>query len=458
MHMTILLSLMAAVMAAQGEFLPHWPAPSIVTAAAAALYVVGAATLARLANHVVLARAAQSRPRGPWGALLAAMVHMWLIAGSGAVVAAGYGQWLENIPWGVPHLTLLEAPLVGKVLLLLPMVAALMATWVVNYPCYRRSRMLAMQWTDSPLAIWSLGQYIEYNLRHQLLFILAPVGLILLAGDTLQLTLTAYLPETTVAALTLAASAAVFLVAPTLIVHVWKTVPLPAGPLRTDLETMSRQLRLTYRRLCLWQTGGAIANAAVMGLLRPVRYVLISDAVIERMDRMQVQAVFAHEAGHILNHHIFYTVVFIIASAMLATLGSSALADWLNVSEWISLAFSASVMVAIWVFLMGWISRRFERQCDVLAAWAGACRSDASLAGEAVEVFAQALLKISRLNGHDPAQYNWRHGSIQSRVDYLRDLAAAGGTRRQIDRQVRAIKLAILALAAAAVAMSVLSI
>ncbi|MCE5328604.1 MAG: M48 family metallopeptidase [Planctomycetaceae bacterium] len=449
---------MAAIMAAQGEVLPHWPGPSIFTVAAALLYVVVAALLGRLANHVVLARAAQSRPRGVWGVLLSAVVHVWLIVGSAAVVAAGYGRWIQDIPWGVPHLTLLEAPLAGKLILVLPLVAALLAIWVLNYPCYRRLRMLATRWSDPPLAIWSLGQYIEYNLRHQLLFILAPVSLILLAGDTLQLTLEPYLSADAVAALTLAASAGVFLVAPVLIVHVWKTVPLPAGPLRSDLEAMSRRLRLTYRQLCLWQTGGAIANAAVMGMLRPLRYVLISDAVVERMDPMQVQAVFAHEAGHILNHHIFYTVLFIVASAMLATAGAAAAADQLQVNEWVAQGLAAAAMVAAWALVLGWISRRFERQCDVLAAWAGACRSNGGLAVEAVEVFSQALLEVSRLNGHDPGQYNWRHGSIQSRVDYLRDLAAAGGTRRQIDRQVRAIKLAILALAAAAVAMSLLEV
>ncbi|HAU38600.1 MAG TPA: Zn-dependent protease with chaperone function, partial [Phycisphaerales bacterium] len=67
----------------------------------------------------------------------------------------------------------------------------------------------------------------------------------------------------------------------------------------------------------------------------------------------------------------------------------------------------------------GWVSRRFERQCDVQAAWAmsGAAPGDraAVITPEGAATFAWALQQIARLNGIAPEQFNWRHGSIARR-------------------------------------------
>ena len=53
-----------------------------------------------------------------------------------------------------------------------------------------------------------------------------------------------------------------------------------------------------------------MANAAVIGLLPGWRYVLLSDRLIETMTDAEIEAVFAHELGHIVHNHMAWLVVF----------------------------------------------------------------------------------------------------------------------------------------------------
>jgi Zn-dependent protease with chaperone function len=233
--------------------------------------------------------------------------------------------------------------------------------------------------------------------------------------------------------------------------------------------------------------------------------VLRSDSLLAHADRRQIQAVFAHEAGHMQQHHIFYSVLFTLTVvAWGSLLNAWATTAWPALgSVWQAVTLPA--MAAGWGFGFGWISRRFERQSDVIAAWSAGrstgvppgrrmgvspkqsaprsqdgpneepqteippspeplhgleahathgrdARATLRVAPEGVAIFASALRRVAQLNGISPTAFNWRHGSIEFRVNYLMALAVTGGTRGPIDRQVRRIKLATWAAALAAAA------
>jgi Zn-dependent protease with chaperone function len=187
-----------------------------------------------------------------------------------------------------------------------------------------------------------------------------------------------------------------------------------------------------------------IANGGVMGLIERVRYVLLSDALLGHMDRRQIKAIFARETGHIVSHHLFYAVLFAISSvALCGTVGDAfvraACVHW-SVGEVASLV----LLAATWAFGFGWISRRFERQSDVIAAWSCAPDGpdeDGRITPEGAAVFARSLERVAQLNGMAPGRWNWRHGSISSRVRHVMWLGSTAGNRREIDRVVRRIKL-----------------
>jgi STE24 endopeptidase len=274
-----------------------------------------------------------------------------------------------------------------------------------------------------------------------------------------------WITERPLIALGLIGCGGVFLVAPMLIVRVWRARPLAPGPLRSSLEATCRKLGLKYRDIMVWRTGGVVANAGVMGLAAPVRYILLSDALLASLDAEQVRAIFAHEAGHIVHRHIPYMILLILGVKALCFSVGGLAGWWLWGGEPPMAAQACGVLavVAALVLAFGLLSRRFERQADVFAAAsAGTGEQDDPdrLGACGVDVFSGALLEVARLNAIPLGRRNFRHGSIRTRVRYLADLLARGVGPGAVNRRIAAIKAGIwvlVALGAAAVTVAAIA-
>lgn len=405
--------------------------------------------------------------------VLTTMANLWLVVGSAAVLFSGYGRWLAERAATQP------LPLVYRLASAGPFVLSLIVVLALRYPFYRAYRRRSAP-DRRP---WSAGEYLGYNARHHVLFALVPISLILLGHDAIGLYAEPRLPNETWASVVLiggrvAVGLGVFFLAPVMIVRIWRTERLGPTPLRGSLESISRRLGLGYRDMRVWKSSGEIANAGVMGLTRHVRYVLLSDGLLENMDPAEIESIFAHEAGHIAGHHIFYSALFALSCVTLCSVAGFFAAWGLGLSLWGEMALTLALTAGAFGLVFGWISRRFERQCDVVAAWAVGREyaagnlpdpaGEASQAGDAAQpgdadpmrippagaaLFARSLQHVGRLNAIPATQPNWRHGSIARRVSYILWLSSRGGTRREIDRTVRWIKAGIwlaVALSAAA--------
>ena len=85
--------------------------------------------------------------------------------------------------------------------------------------------------------------------------------------------------------------------------------------------------------ILLWQTNNNMGNAAVMGVVPQVRYILLSDLLLQTMTDRQIEAVFAHEAGHVVHRHIaWYGVFVVITMIVMMMLGELANAMHLDLS------------------------------------------------------------------------------------------------------------------------------
>ncbi len=422
----------------------------------AVAYVAGSYLLAVVADR--RGRRAIMRGLEKPAALLAWAGQGYLLGGFIALMLAGWGGWITT---GL-HLT--RVPLVGPVLAYLPFVLALLAHWYGVYGLDQAMRMrhraeLVLQ-DQVNLPTWTRRQYIVFNLRHNLLFIVLPGALLVLATDLLQLVGDRLSPPLS-AAIGLVLAGCVFLFAPAMLVRVWRTDSLPPGAARDRLTILCRALKLKFRDIRLWQTGSVITNAGVMGLVGPVRYVVLSDAMLEFMPPEAVEAVFMHEAGHVVHHHILTMMVFTIGLGGLLTAAGEAIGPLIHVSEqflpYLEAAWVAVAAVA-WLLIFGRLSRLLERQADVfgacncLHAWYG----QPMLTRERVALFNRSLLMVCRLNGMSATARNFRHGSIQSRVDYLTGLIDAGQDEQQVNRQVRRVKRLCWAVLLAAIAVTVL--
>jgi Zn-dependent protease with chaperone function len=273
--------------------------------------------------------------------------------------------------------------------------------------------------------------------------------------------------------------------APLLLRHLWDTVPLPPGELRDRLQRMCEQHEVGVRDLLLWRTFGGMVNGAVMGFVGRVRYILLTDALLEALPLERVEAVMAHELAHVRRHHMFWLLI-VAGSTMLGMQlawgvglhgaarltevhgGPIPLPDRIESiarDEQSLMELALLPALVCWFGLFGWVSRRFERQADTFAVQHLA-RERAQLAAEAVgdhpppdrrihvdplaaDAMISALQQVAELNHMNVGRPTflqkltaWRHGTIPWRQAYLRGLIGQPIDRLDIDRQVRWIKVA----------------
>jgi STE24 endopeptidase len=357
--------------------------------------------------------------------------------------------------------------------ILLPFLAGAVMIWIGLYPGDRAIRQigLANRLRDgNPVRpLWSLWGYLAFHVRNQLLVVALPMAAVMVLYDAIDFygrdlrraTGMRWLPEVLLGV----TAGAVFLLAPIALRRIWSTVPLPASRLRSALEAVSSRIGLRYREILMWRSDGILVNAAVMGLLPPFRYVLLSDGLLETMEDKEIQAVFGHEAGHVKLRHMEFFVLFALASMCLVGGIVQSTNRLLDVEPWVLDALTFALLVAVWGVGFGWISRRFERQADLfgarclgpdLADCGGECpvhhpadigfqkQSATAVCPFAARVFTQALRRIAQLNGIPFREPSWRHSSIHNRVEFLLSLSADARRAEAFDRLLAIVKTALI--------------
>ena len=142
------------------------------------------------------------------------------------------------------------------------------------------------------------------HVRHHLGMLLLPVLVLLAVQDAAQRWMPEWL-EGDYALLVFVPPLVVLLgLFPVLLRHVWRTRPLEAGPLRTRLEAAAARHGFRIRDILVWQTNSMVVNAAVAGFLPRLRYVFLTDGLLEWLDDEEIEAVFGHELGHVRHRHV----------------------------------------------------------------------------------------------------------------------------------------------------------
>lgn len=351
-----------------------------------------------------------------------------------------------------------------------PLVISILLVWVAVYPADRAIRQIALEvhlvGGRPAHPVWPLGRFLVFNFRHQVLFILVPLGLILTARDMIHerhQRITEIFHHPFAPDLLLGAVACVVAVlAPWMLRYLWVTNPLPQGGLRDRLSQLSRRLGMRCSEILVWRSGGMIINAAVMGVIAPLRYVLITDAMLELMEDRKIEAVFGHEAGHVKQHHILYFLMFALISGCLVTVAGQLMRGYdRQMVQWMMAGLGALLLFKWWV-IFGWISRAFERQADLYGTYTvalsasgadetgvrrGSVAADAARRPEvfaaAAHVFSDTLNDVAKLNNIPPEAWSWRHGSIASRSRVLQEYARDPERHAHFERRVGWMKLGI---------------
>ncbi len=378
-----------------------------------------------------------SRLPGPRGALAANRVFSVLKGGVVGLVLADVfalkwpalvGDLLGGQRWAL---------MVDDLLLLAPAVVMILTLMAFQYRfdySYGRVQL-------------SLGQCLWLRFRVELGLILVPWLVLVLVTDAVGAAFAGSTWADTADSLSSGlVLLAIVVFSPLLLRFIWSTAPLPEGPLRERLEALCRRQKLRCNGILLWRTHNHLANAGVVGPTPLLRYVLLTDALVQRSTPEEVEAIFAHEAGHVRHHHLAFYMLFAVAFVCFYV----NLVDLIALIGWVApvrdiLAFhmtgeQGAVMLAFaavyWVLVFGFVSRRMEQQADLFSI-------------EVIEEprnFLSALGRLAALSGTHSGLTSWRHFSIARRIAFLRGVLADSSRAKRLRAGVAAMQIALLVL------------
>ena len=397
-------------------------------------------------------------------------------------------HWGETVQRLLGPVSKWPVQLPGTIVGTLPALLAWVGLWWSQFPADHalREQQLLIKFENGepvyrPPPLWP---YMVANLRLQVLFTAVPILLILAAHDAIMLLLwrgfDLNIEQSAAEGLiTFASAIGVFIIVPEILTRVLPTQPLPASALRDRMEAMCRAHRLQFRDILLWRTHNRIANALVMGIVPRFRYVLLSDLLLAEMEDEQIEAVFAHELGHVVHRHLIWYLVFMLVLPVIVLI-LEAEQHRLQLPSWLPLDLVTTMIgFGAFLFAFGYVSRRFERQADVFAARTLEGLTGERLTGEfagpshvgplGATVFASALQKVALINNMpiEPrgrwegglvrrigyvlerigdATNNWLHGSIAQRMRTLHRMSTDPAHTHRFDKRMARLYVALLVL------------
>lgn len=183
----------------------------------------------------------------------------------------------------------------------------------------------------------------------------------------------------------------IILLANALLAPLWlvalKAEALPSAT-RTRLMGLSKRLHGGVRDIRSYQgRSQRAANAAQVGILPGLRYILVSDYLLENMTDDEVDAVVAHEIGHARGNHVGLKLLGIVAvwTGLAAISGSAIGSGSSNAS--VAGAITPFAFIVALILVQGVIGIHLEQRAD-----------DAAASAVGAQHLASALNKLSDLN------------------------------------------------------------
>lgn len=249
----------------------------------------------------------------------------------------------------------------------------------------------------------------------------------------------------------------VSILGPLLIQRFWRCRPLEPGFYRSRIERLCRNAGMNYADILYWPIfEGRMITAGVMGLVRRFRYILVTEALLEVLRPEEVDAVIAHEIGHVKLRHLLFYLFFFVGYLILSyatfdlilygvlyaepvyRMAIPAAANPVAVVSGLFTLISVALFLIYFRYVFGYFMRNFERQAD------GYVYNLFDSAGSLISTFEKIVLT----SGQSPEKPNWHHFSIAERIDFL---LRCERDRKWIGRQNRKIRGSIAVYAAAMV-------
>ncbi len=153
---------------------------------------------------------------------------------------------------------------------------------------------------------------------------------------------------------------------PFLVRLAFPTRSMRPGPLRSRFEELAARAGFRFMDIRVCPTHGYIMNAAFVGVFGRLRYVVFTDAILERLSDDDLVGVFAHEMGHSQRRHIPMNLILFMgfSLAMFAMSGGG----WVTAEPSLMDAVVPLIAFPVFLFLVfSPVARSFETEADVYA-------------------------------------------------------------------------------------------
>ncbi len=238
---------------------------------------------------------------------------------------------------------------------------------------------------------------------------------------------------------------AVAVVGPAMIQKIWRCKPLESGEHRKRIESLCRKAGLAYADILYWPIfGGKMITAGVMGLIQKFRYILVTPSLLRLLEPEEIDAVIAHEIGHVKRKHLVFYLLFLVGYMLLSYVTFDMILFGIIYAEpvyWFinktgfeqttvfSALFSLVIIIVFLIyfrFIFGFYMRNFERQADIYVF----------TLFDSAKPLISTLEKIVTTSGQSADRPNWHHFSIQERIDYLQKCELNSRWIRRHNRKV----------------------
>jgi len=205
----------------------------------------------------------------------------------------------------------------------------------------------------------------------------------------------------------------------------YKFKPLENPQLKDRIFEFARRWKMNIRGIYQFNLGKDTrkANAAFTGIGKSKR-VLLSDTLLNNFSEDEIEAVFAHEIGHYVQHHLWKGILLNSAFSFVGLYFVSFIYQQIIQSYgWLPARLEALPYLGFLLFLYGMItgplsnliSRHFEYQADRFA----------TKSIDNPDAFKNSLLKLTELNLADPEPHPiiellfYSHPSVQHRIEKI---------------------------------------
>lgn len=235
-----------------------------------------------------------------------------------------------------------------------------------------------------------------------------------------------------------------YMLAPLLMRFLWRTEPLAAGSqLKPRLERLTKQSRVKYQDIAVWETGSlSIANAAVAGTVPWNRRIFLTDALLKYFTDEEIETVVAHELGHIRYKHIqtymLFSLFYLLSYPFFYFFIEEPLVTHFGESQILSTVCSLAFLIIYFILIFRYLSRRCEHQADLYAV----------RLTENPEAFKTALLKLAVLNSVPKSIRKFfeifnTHPSIDRRIAFIDQWIARTTETRRYQNYLLEVKILI---------------